>query len=113
MTKKIIPTPTSIEEISTVEALHSELGISANDINGELQYPEGVEPPLEEAITQAKQNLLEKYQLAEYKNKRYSEYPAIVEQLDALYHDIANGTLDQNGSFFTVIKSIKDKYPKP
>ena len=34
-------------------------------------------------------------------------------QLDKLWHDIDEGKLDKTGSFYTTIKTIKDKYPKP
>jgi hypothetical protein len=40
-------------------------------------------------------------------------YEAIAEQLDKLWHDIDNGTLDKTGSFYTSIKTIKDKWSKP
>ena len=40
-------------------------------------------------------------------------YPKLGEQLDALYHDIENGTLTTDGNFFKTIKAVKDKYPKP
>jgi len=49
----------------------------------------------------------------QYQLDRKSEYPDIGEQFDKLYHDIANGTLDQTGEFFTAIKAIKDAHPKP
>lgn len=41
-----------------------------------------------------------------YTRKRASEYPAIVDQLDEIYH---NGI----DSWKATIKTIKDKYPKP
>jgi hypothetical protein len=40
-----------------------------------------------------------------YKYKRAAEYPAIVDQLDLLYH----GGMD---AWKTAIQAIKDKYPK-
>jgi len=49
----------------------------------------------------------------QYQLDRKDEYPDIGEQFDKLYHDIANGTLDQTGEFFTAIKAIKDAHPKP
>tara|TARA_R100001443_G_C3344406_1_gene175239 strand:- start:590 stop:865 length:276 start_codon:yes stop_codon:yes gene_type:complete len=41
----------------------------------------------------------------EYKYKRASEYPSIVDQLDDLYHNGIDG-------WKTTIKAVKDKYPK-
>jgi hypothetical protein len=47
-----------------------------------------------------------------YADARRDEYPNIGEQLDALWHDIENNTLNKNGNFFTVLKAVKDKHPK-
>ena len=40
-------------------------------------------------------------------------YPELGEQFDLLFKDIQNGTLTTSGGFFTAIKAVKDKYPKP
>tara|TARA_R110000765_G_scaffold298513_2_gene393591 strand:+ start:649 stop:996 length:348 start_codon:yes stop_codon:yes gene_type:complete len=40
-------------------------------------------------------------------------YEIIGEQLDKLWHDIDEGKLDKNGSFYTYIKTIKDRWSKP
>ena len=42
----------------------------------------------------------------EYKQNRVAEYPAIVDQLDDIYHNGIDG-------WKATIKGIKDKYPKP
>ena len=42
----------------------------------------------------------------DYKVKRAAEYPAIVDQLDEIYH---NGI----DAWKATIKVVKDKYPKP
>lgn len=47
-----------------------------------------------------------------YKHQRAKEYAGIVDQLDALWHDIDNNTLDSTGAFYTLIAEIKNKYPK-
>ena len=39
---------------------------------------------------------------------RKKEYPPLAEQLDMIYHDLENGT----SNWQTLIKSIKEKYPK-
>ena len=43
---------------------------------------------------------------------RQEGYEVIGEQLDKLWHDIDNGTLDKTGSFYTAIKTVKDKWSK-
>lgn len=49
----------------------------------------------------------------EYTESRALNYPKLTEQLDRLYHDIDNGTLDKTGEFYAGQKSVKDEYPKP
>ena len=44
---------------------------------------------------------------------RQEGYEAIGEQLDKLWHDIDEGKLDKTGSFYTSIKTIKDRWSKP
>jgi len=47
-----------------------------------------------------------------HKEKRQAYYPPLREQLDALYKDIEAGTLTSSGAFATVIRKVKEKYPK-
>lgn len=47
-----------------------------------------------------------------YSEQRAAAYPKLEEQLDKLYHDISNGTVDQTGEFFTALQSVKNTYPK-
>lgn len=49
----------------------------------------------------------------QYDQQRNWEYPPLMDQIDALWHDIDNGTLDKTGAFYNLIKAIKDQYPKP
>ena len=53
------------------------------------------------------------YEKQEYARNRLQEYPNLALQIDNLFHDIDNGTLDKTGKFFTELKAIKDKHPKP
>ena len=45
-------------------------------------------------------------------NKRAREYKELKEQLDLLWHDIDDGKLDKNGSWYKAIKAVKDANPK-
>lgn len=106
--------PTSVDDLTLVEVLKEEFDISANDINGTIELPEGVDMPSDEEIASAKENLLARYQGNEYAKKRGITYPEIKQQLDALYHDIVNGNLNaENSTFVSMIKAVKDEYPKP
>ena len=48
-----------------------------------------------------------------YIPKRIKAYGTIGEQLDRLWHDIDNGTLDQTGEFYISRKKVKDAIQKP
>lgn len=48
-----------------------------------------------------------------YMEERSNAYPKIGEQLDKLFHDIDNGTLDKTGAFYGALKQVKDAIPKP
>ena len=51
-----------------------------------------------------------------YNNTQYQrdrKYPDLGEQFDLLFKDINEGTLDKTGGFYTAIKAVKDKHPKP
>lgn len=90
--------------------------------NGTVEY---VHPNAEEINKIAKDNLvnhprdplpesaIQEMNQTLYQGARQNEYPSLAEQLDKLFHDIENGTLDQTGEFFTVLKAVKDSHPKP
>ena len=62
--------------------------------------------PSDSAITPKLAELKTDYANKEYQRNRAEEYPAIVDQLDDIYHNGVAG-------WKTTIKTIKDKYPKP
>ena len=62
--------------------------------------------PSDSAITAKLAELKTDYANQEYQRNRAAEYPAIVDQLDDIYHNGVAGCK-------TTIKAIKDKYPKP
>tara|TARA_R100000234_G_C4878828_1_gene126421 strand:+ start:44 stop:388 length:345 start_codon:yes stop_codon:yes gene_type:complete len=47
-----------------------------------------------------------------YQRDRQSEYPAIGDQLDMLFHAIDAGKVDKTSDFYKSLKAVKDKYPK-
>lgn len=48
----------------------------------------------------------------EYKESRRRKYPGLDEQLDLLWHDINNGTLDATGQFYQTLLQVKEEFPK-
>ena len=84
---------------SAVYGIITENGVST------IEYLEGTEP-IERSVIDAKIVELEaEYDAQEYARNRATEYPAIADQLDEIYH---NGI----DSWKAVIKVTKDKYPK-
>jgi hypothetical protein len=73
--------------------------------NNTQQKPTKEEVDVEVARLQAIKESLK------YKEQRVGEYPSIQDQLDSLYHDIKNGTLD-SGEWINSIEFVKNKYPK-
>jgi hypothetical protein len=65
------------------------------------------EPRLREMTVSELQNTMT------YREYRYNQYPDLGEQLDKLFHDLENGTLDTNGEFFTALQAVKNNNPKP
>ena len=57
-------------------------------------------------------NKLKIYDYYEYERVREKKYPSIKDQLDALYHDIKNGKLN-DGEWIKSIDEIKKGNPKP
>ena len=49
----------------------------------------------------------------DYRSLRKQGYPAIGEQLDALWHAMDAGTLPKVEPFYSDIKTVKDQFPKP
>lgn len=82
-----------------------------NDGNGQYikNWNLGFEQPTIEEMHKVS-DLADKYcESMLYINDRKKEYPSIEEQLDMLYWDQVNGT----NNWRTLIREIKDKYPKP
>lgn len=48
-----------------------------------------------------------------YDSARRSAYPAITDQLDALWHAMDAGMLPKVPAFYDPIKEVKDSFPKP
>ena len=79
----------------------------------DISWSNDVEHPSWEDIETKAQELLDNYLAKEYQRDRRNEYPSLKEQLDKLFHDIENGTLDTTGDFYNAIKAVKDNNPQP
>jgi len=91
---------------------NAQVSVNGDDIN-QITWYEGT-TPIPVADIQAKMvELQAEYEANQYQRDRAEEYPEIKEQLDKLFHDINNGTLDNTGEFFTAINTVKTNNPKP
>lgn len=83
-------------------------------------FPEGYVPS-EKEIENKLESLIIAYKDVENSSYEYSEaiegrkleYPSLEQQLDFLFKDIDNDTLDKTGDFYTSLKQVKDNNPKP
>ena len=98
----------TVSKIDAVINLYGTDNFSTADENGVVTWKDGHETTSEEttAINAKYEELLEEWTANEYARNRATEYPAIAEQLDEIYHNGIN-------SWKAVIKVTKDKYPKP
>jgi len=98
-----------IEIIEAIAALvpRSRVSVGSEDYN-KIMWHDG--NPKEITIEQIKEKRAElqvAYDLLEYRRLRKPEYPAIEDQLDALYHA---GLFPKEMA--AKLKAVKDKYPK-
>ena len=49
----------------------------------------------------------------DYRKARAAAYPSMADQLDALWHAMDSETTPKIEPFYSQIKLIKDKFPKP
>ena len=83
-------------------------------------FPEGYVPS-EKEIEKKLEQLIIAYNDVENSSYEYSEaienrklkYPSVEQQLDLLFKDIQNGTLDTTGEFYTTLNTVKTDNPKP
>ena len=87
-----------------------------SDYDNEYKYSYINNSVVKEDKIAISQNILyeieEKNKVNKYREPRMLNYPSLAEQLDKLFHDINNGTLDKSGEFYKAIKHVKDLYPK-
>ena len=76
---------------------NAQVSVSGEDIDS-IVWENGTTPI-------SKSDIEQKINEKDYIYKRAAEYPAIVDQLDDIYHNGVEG-------WKTTIKAVKDKYPK-
>ena len=83
---------------------NAEITVNAEDLD-QITWLNGT-TPISKADIEAKMDELKiEYDNNKYQRDRAAEYPAIVDQLDDIYHNGIDG-------WKTTIKAVKDKYPK-
>ena len=93
--------------IQSIIAIKSDAQVSVdNDDINKITWHDGNPTNITNDQILAKQTELKtSYNNNKYQRDRAAEYPAIVDQLDDIYHNGIDG-------WKTTIKAIKDKYPK-
>ena len=91
-------------------------GVVTQKVDGEIVFHDGQTPPTEEQIQAKLAELKADEEATQYQRDRAPLYPDIGDQLDQLYHDMADGKLGAaatTGSWFVGITSVKTSKPKP
>ena len=96
----------AITKLDAIKSLHptAELVMVEDEIKE--WHSEEITQPTDAEITAEQTRLQTEYDNNAYQRNRAAEYPSIPDQLDEIYH---NGI----DSWKAVIKTTKDKYPKP
>ena len=94
--------------ITRFSAIHALVGGQLAGTESEIEYIDGQTPPTKEAIEAKLKELQDDYNSQQYQRDRADTYPAIGDQLDALYHA---GVFPKEMA--DKLKAVKDKYPKP
>jgi len=84
-----------------------------NYIFNSFKDPNVFLPPTKEEIEKEQKFQKECKEYYQYVFDRCNEYPDGFEQFDMLWHAINKGIDLKESDWFLVIKSIKEKYPKP
>lgn len=79
-----------------------------NDVSGLIWNDNDIDQPSDSDIIAEATRLQAEYDNKQYQRDRASEYPALAEQLDMLYHDRINST----DTWMEAIQAVKTKYPK-
>ena len=78
---------------------------------------DGKEIPIDNSLVESARVELDKLNYQKSRTGRDGSidtiYPDLGEQFDLLFKDIEAGTLTTSGQFYTALKAVKDKYPKP
>ena len=95
---------------AAIKSLRPESSFTCNaeDYNQIVWLTPDIPKPTEDEIAQEIERLKVEHELTQYKRQRAPEYPAITDQLDALFHA---GVFPPEMA--EQIQAIKDKYPKP
>ena len=110
--RRITPSERTEQDISLVEVLYEEFGITGREENGEITLDPGFNMPSSTLIEDAKRRYYDKIKKSKYREDRYAHYPSIVDQLDMLYHDLKSGNLN-SGKWVTALTEVKQSFPKP
>jgi hypothetical protein len=80
-----------------------------------IVWPEGIAKPTKEYLDQL---IIDETDIQSTETERAAiqnrikQYPDITDQLDMLWHDMNNGTIEKASTFYEAIKAIKDANPK-
>lgn len=87
--------------------------IAENDLDTIDWQDDDVARPTDAEITLKMKELETEWEKTEEARvNRSLSYPLLIEQLDKIFHDIDNDTLDKSGEFYKALKEVKNSFPK-
>jgi len=95
--------PSKLEAVGALLGNYNDLGY--DPVTDTMSYYKNQTPPTKAEIDTKLAELISAWEAQAYARKRKSEYPAIAEQLDILYHSGVAGLQAE-------LKKTKDKFPK-
>lgn len=78
-----------------------------------VNWPEGFSIPSIKEVDEIIDEYRDYADKQSYKQKRLIEFPQIINQLEMIWDAMDSGSLPKDNDFYTSIKAVKDKYPKP
>tara|TARA_R100001244_G_scaffold126586_1_gene96960 strand:+ start:347 stop:664 length:318 start_codon:yes stop_codon:yes gene_type:complete len=91
---------------------NAQISVNEEDVN-QIIWHDSNPKNITIAQIQTKQiELQAEYDAQEYARNRATEYPALAEQLDLLYHDMTAGKGTKTGEWYKAVKKVKTDNPK-
>ena len=101
-----------IDAIKSLDS-NSQVSVSNDNINKIIWHDGNPNNITNEEILAKQTELIAEYDTNQYQRTRATEYPALADQLDLLYHDMTAGKGTKSGNWYKAVNKVKTDNPKP